>query len=315
MTVNTLLDPAPKSKTAPTPTQSEPRGRRNRLRGPRVALYALLIAGALEALVPILWVLSGSLQSAKQLYKGTDPIPHPFEWGNFATAWNEGGFSQYLPNSLLYTAAAVLGILIIASLAGYALARIEFPDKGAVVGFILVIMIIPMPASFIAQYKLLITLGLANTRIGYILVLIIGGLPISILIMRGFFASQPKELEEAAAIDGASCSAPSGGSSSPRQAGPDRGGRHPGHGGLERVPHGSGAVQRQLTDARTARTHQLRVGRFPATADPARRFSHRGPADRDLLRDRAAPHHQRAFGGRAQVAPHNQSLTRPGNDQ
>ncbi|MCX5435689.1 carbohydrate ABC transporter permease [Streptomyces sp. NBC_00117] len=202
--MNTLLDPAPKSKTAPTPTQSEPRGRRNRLRGPRVALYALLIAGALEALVPILWVLSGSLQSAKQLYKGTDPIPHPFEWGNFATAWNEGGFSQYLPNSLLYTAAAVLGILVIASLAGYALARIEFPGRGAVVGFILVIMIIPMPASFIAQYKLLITLGLANTRIGYILVLIAGGLPISILIMRGFFASQPKELEEAAAIDGAS---------------------------------------------------------------------------------------------------------------
>ncbi|MEU8911357.1 carbohydrate ABC transporter permease [Streptomyces mirabilis] len=202
--MNTLLDPAPKSKTAPTPTPSRPRGRRNRLRGPRVALYALLIAGALEALVPILWVLSGSLQSAKQLYSGTDPIPHPFEWGNFATAWNEGGFSQYLPNSLLYTAAAVLGILIIASLAGYALARIEFPGRGAVVGFILVIMIIPMPASFIAQYKLLITLGLANTRIGYILVLIAGGLPISILIMRGFFASQPKELEEAAAIDGAS---------------------------------------------------------------------------------------------------------------
>lgn len=204
MTVNTLLDPTPESKTAPAPAQGSPRNRRNRLRGPRVALYALLIAGALEALVPILWVLSGSLQSAEQLYKGTDPIPHPFEWGNFATAWNEGGFSQYLPNSLLYTAAAVLGILIIASLAGYALARIEFPGRGAIVGAILVIMIIPLPASFIAQYKLLITLGLANTRIGYILVLIAGGLPISILIMRGFFASQPKELEEAAAIDGAS---------------------------------------------------------------------------------------------------------------
>lgn len=169
-----------------------------------MALYALLIAGALEALVPVLWILSGSLQSAEQLYKGTDPIPHPFEWGNFATAWNEGGFSQYLPNSLLYTAASVVGILVIASMAGYALARIEFPGRGVVVGAILVIMIIPLPASFIAQYKLLITLGLANTRIGYILVLIAGGLPISILIMRGFFASQPRELEEAAAIDGAS---------------------------------------------------------------------------------------------------------------
>ena len=203
MTVNTLVDTAPGTKTSAVPKPGT-RRRGTRLRGPRVALYALLIVGALEALVPVLWILSGSLQSAEQLYKGTDPIPHPFEWGNFATAWDEGGFSQYLPNSLLYTAASVLGILVIASMAGYALARIEFPGRGAVVGAILVIMIIPLPASFIAQYKLLITLGLANTRIGYILVLIAGGLPISILIMRGFFASQPKELEEAAAFDGAS---------------------------------------------------------------------------------------------------------------
>ncbi|MFI5799950.1 carbohydrate ABC transporter permease [Streptomyces sp. NPDC051677] len=61
-----------------------------------------------------------------------------------------------------------------------------------------------LPASFIAQYKLMIALGLANTWMGYILILIAGGLPISILIMRGFFASQPKELEEAAAIEAAS---------------------------------------------------------------------------------------------------------------
>lgn len=125
--MNTLLDPARESDTPsmPEPTSSKAKRRVGRL--PRIALYALLIAGALEALVPVLWVLSGSLQSGKQLYKGTDFIPHPFEWGNFATAWNEGGFSQYLPNSLLYTTAAVLGILVIASLAGYALARIEFP--------------------------------------------------------------------------------------------------------------------------------------------------------------------------------------------
>ncbi|WP_425826286.1 carbohydrate ABC transporter permease [Streptomyces fractus] len=203
--MSALLDRVRGSDTAKVSTPaSGPRRPGSRLRGPRVALYALLIAGALEALVPVLWVVSGSLQSSKQLYKGTNPIPRPFEWGNFAAAWNEGGFSQYLPNSLLYTTAAVLGILVIASMAGYALARIEFPGRGALVGAILVIMIIPLPASFIAQYKLMIALGLANTRIGYILVLIAGGLPISILIMRGFFASQPKELEEAAAIDGAS---------------------------------------------------------------------------------------------------------------
>lgn len=168
----------------------------------RVALYALLTAGALEALLPVVWLLSGSLQSAEQLYAGTDPVPRHPRWGNFSAAWSDGGFSRYLPNSILYTACAVAGILVVASMAGYALARIEFPGRGAVVAAILVIMIIPLPASFIAEYKLLITLGLANTRVGYVLVLIAGGLPISILIMRGFFASQPKELEEAAALDG-----------------------------------------------------------------------------------------------------------------
>ena len=195
----------------------------------------------------------------------TDPIPHPFEWGNFATAGTRAASASTCP-----TASSTRRPR--SSDPGHREPgrvrpgphRVPRPRRRR--GPILVIMIIPLPASFIAQYKLLITLGLANTRIGYILVLIAGGLPISILIMRGFFASQPKELEEAAAIDGASLLGtfwrhhpPAG------QAGPDRGGRHPGHGGLERVPHGPGAVQRQLADARTTRAHQLRLGGFSAT--------------------------------------------------
>ena len=61
-----------------------------------------------------------------------------------------------------------------------------------------------MPASFIALYKLLVAIGLANTRIGYVLALMAGGLPISIFILRGFFIRQPKELEDAAILDGCS---------------------------------------------------------------------------------------------------------------
>ncbi|MGY0064285.1 carbohydrate ABC transporter permease [Streptomyces sp. LZ34] len=191
------------AKKAPRATAPAPPRRAGRRPEP-IALYALLAVGALEALLPILWLLSGSLQTSEQLYRGTDVIPRDPQWSNFASAWNEGGFKEYLPNSILYTASAVLGILVISSMAGYALARIEFPGRGIIVVAILIIMIIPLPASFIAQYKLMITLGLANTRIGYILVLIASGTPISILIMRGFFAGQPRELEEAAALDGAS---------------------------------------------------------------------------------------------------------------
>jgi ABC-type glycerol-3-phosphate transport system permease component len=170
----------------------------------RLAFHGLLALAAFLALFPIVWLLAGSLQTIEELYRGTRFLPASPQWRNYAFAWNEGNFRTFLPNSILYSTTAVLGILLIASMAGYALARIEFPGRGAVLFLILAIMIIPLPASFIALYKLLIGMGLANTRTGYILVLITGGLPVSILIMRGFFVRQPRELEEAAVLDGCS---------------------------------------------------------------------------------------------------------------
>jgi ABC-type glycerol-3-phosphate transport system permease component len=170
----------------------------------RGARMGLLILAALLTLFPIFWLLSGSLQSSEQLYRGTDLLPTKLVWSNFSYAWNEGNLKTYLPNSILYTVVAVGGILVVSSMAGYALARMRFAGRGAVVGALLIIMIIPLPASFIALYKLLVGMGLANTRTGYLLVLITAGLPISILIMRSFFTRQPQELEEAASLDGCS---------------------------------------------------------------------------------------------------------------
>jgi ABC-type glycerol-3-phosphate transport system permease component len=121
---------------------------------------------------------------------------------NYYIAWTKGGFSVYIPNSLFYSTVAVLAVLLIASMAGYALARIEFVGRNVVMFLILAIVIVPLPATFIALYKLLVDLGLANTRTGYLLALVTGGLPISIFILRGFFMRQPKELEDAAILDG-----------------------------------------------------------------------------------------------------------------
>lgn len=193
---------APGADRRPPPAEQGPRA--VAVLAERFGLYGLLVLAAFLALFPIFWVLVGSLKTAEELYRGTQLFPASLQWGNYVYAWNEGNFKTFLPNSLFYTVAAVAGILLASSMAGYALARIEFPGRNAVVLLILLIMIIPVPASFIALYKLLISLGLANSRLGYILVLITGGLPISILILRGFFVNQPKELEEAAALDGAS---------------------------------------------------------------------------------------------------------------
>jgi raffinose/stachyose/melibiose transport system permease protein len=170
----------------------------------RVAYNGTLLLVAFIALFPIVWLLTGSVQTIQELYGGVTFWPAVPQWENYATAWNQGRFSVYLPNSAFYSAVAVVGILVAASMAGYALARIDFPGRGAVMFLILAIMIVPVPASFIALYKLLVNAGLANTRQGYVLALIAGGLPVSIFILRGFFLRQPKDLEDAAVLDGCS---------------------------------------------------------------------------------------------------------------
>jgi len=170
----------------------------------RVAYHGLLVVVAFLALFPIFWLLSGSLQSIEELYGGVTLLPRVPQFQNYAVAWKEGGFGVFLWNSVLYSSVTVAAILLAASMAAYALARIEFRGRGLILVVILAVMIVPLPASFIALYKWLIRLGLANTRTGYILALTAGGLPLSIFILRGFFLRQPREREDAAVLDGCS---------------------------------------------------------------------------------------------------------------
>jgi ABC-type glycerol-3-phosphate transport system permease component len=169
-----------------------------------VAYNAVLVFVACIALFPIFWLLAGSLQTIQELYGSVTFLPPVPQFANYSKAWNEGHFSTYIPNSFLYSILTVSGVLLIASMAGYALARLDFPGRNIVMFVILAIVIVPLPASFIALYKELVTLGLANTRPGYVLPLIAGGLPIAIFILRGFFRRQPQALEDAAVLDGCS---------------------------------------------------------------------------------------------------------------
>jgi len=170
----------------------------------RVGYNGTLILIAFASVFPIVWLLTGSLQTIQELYRGITFWPEAPQFQNYVTAWTSGGFGVFIPNSLLYSVVAVSGILLASSMAGYALARIEFPGRGVVMLVILAIMIVPLPASFIALYKLLVNLGLANTRLGYVLSVMASGLPISIFILRGFFLRQPRDLEDAAVLDGCS---------------------------------------------------------------------------------------------------------------
>ena len=116
----------------------------------------------------------------------------------------QGGFGRYFLNSLFYTTSVVIGIIVISSLAAYAFSRFRFPGKNLLFVMFMAAMMIPIPGSFVPLYILLNKLHLRNTAPGYILAMINVGLSTSIFLLKTFFDKMPKELEDAARIDGCS---------------------------------------------------------------------------------------------------------------
>jgi multiple sugar transport system permease protein/raffinose/stachyose/melibiose transport system permease protein len=163
-----------------------------------------LMVWALISVIPLVYMLSASLQSNQEIYQGVHLIPQHLNWDNYIQAWQQASFGTYFGNSLFYTVSIVLGTLIISTLSAYAFARLEFPGKNLAYYMFLIFLIIPIPGVFIPLYVLLVNLHLVDTRIGYILPMINSSLPVAIFILRSFFEDIPRELEEAALIDGAS---------------------------------------------------------------------------------------------------------------
>jgi len=131
-------------------------------------------------------------------------LPETWNWGNYVRAFVEADFGQYFLNSVIYTAVGVFFIIFIASLAAYAFARLEFPGKNVFFYVLIATLLIPIPGVFVPLYLLLKSLGLLDTRTGLLLCYISNGLAFGIFLLKGFFDELPKEVEEAALIDGCS---------------------------------------------------------------------------------------------------------------
>jgi raffinose/stachyose/melibiose transport system permease protein len=169
-----------------------------------VLIHILLLTVAASCLFPLVWMVSSSLKTQETIFKDTSLMPKEFHFENYYLAWQEGGFGRYFLNSILYTVCVVLGIIIVSSMAAYAFSRLRFPGRNALFIMFMAAMMIPIPGSFVALYVLLNKLHLRNTAIGYILAMINVGLSTSIFLLKTFFDKMPKELEDAACIDGCS---------------------------------------------------------------------------------------------------------------
>ena len=167
-------------------------------------IHLLLISVAITCLYPLLWMVSASFKTQGTIFKDISLIPQQLHFDNYLFAWQKGGFGRNFLNSIFYTTSVVFGIVIIASLAAYAFSRLRFPGRSLLFLVFITAMMIPVPGSFVPLYVLLNKLHLRNTPLGYILCMINVGLSTSIFLFKTFFDKMPKELEDAARIDGCS---------------------------------------------------------------------------------------------------------------
>lgn len=165
-------------------------------------IHGFLLSVVAVNLFPVLWMVSSSLKTQEEVFGSFSFIPRHFHWENYAFAWTNGNFQTYFANSLFYTAATLIGVILISSMAAYAFAQANFKGSKILFYFFVASMMIPIPGAFIPLYVLLIKMDLANTRLGLILPYINSGLALSIFILKGFFEGVPKEIHEAATIDG-----------------------------------------------------------------------------------------------------------------
>ncbi|MDD5166719.1 MAG: carbohydrate ABC transporter permease, partial [Candidatus Omnitrophica bacterium] len=165
-------------------------------------IHLFLASVAITCLYPLLWMVSSSFKTQQTIFSNLSLIPGEFNFINYYQAVQEGDFGRYFLNSIFYTTAVVFGIVIISSMAAYAFSRLRFPGKNFMFIVFMAAMMIPIPGSFVALYVLLNQLHLRNTPIGYILCMINVGLSTSIFLLKTFFDKMPKELEDAARIDG-----------------------------------------------------------------------------------------------------------------
>ena len=169
-----------------------------------VVTYALLIPGALMFLLPFLWMLSTALKTKQQVFAYPPVwIPDPLMWSNFAEAWTTMPFNLYLFNSLMTTGNNVIGNLVSSVLAAYGFSRLRARGREALFLLVLATMMVPNSITLLPQYVMFSRLKWTNS-FWPLLIPPWFGWPFFIFLLRQFFLTIPKDLDDAARIDGCS---------------------------------------------------------------------------------------------------------------
>ncbi|MDO5425195.1 MAG: carbohydrate ABC transporter permease [Eubacteriales bacterium] len=169
----------------------------------KTLLYLVLGVFAVIQIFPLIWLLNYSFKSNAEIYtKSSFALAENIDATNYIAAWVKGSIAKYFGNSLFVTLVSVVATLVLAAMMAYAITRMRWKFSGVVLGFLMVGMMIPIHATLIPLFVLLQKIGLYSTRWSIIIPYIAVGLPLAVFIFSNFLRSIPRELEEAAFIDG-----------------------------------------------------------------------------------------------------------------
>lgn len=171
----------------------------------KTILYFVLGVIALLQLFPIYWLLTFSLKNNQQIF-GANPVAFPMQprWENYGKVWSAGHIDTYFINSVWITVVATLLTLTIASFATYAITRMRWKGSKLALGAIMLAMMIPVHSTLIPLYSMFNNAFLIDHPLSLLMSYTAFNLPITVLIMLGFYYAIPREIEEAAIMDGSS---------------------------------------------------------------------------------------------------------------
>lgn len=169
-----------------------------------VLLYILLSILVVIYIGPLLWMVNVSFKTNKEIFESPFALPHVLQLGNYIFSWTQGSLGRATMNSALVCVVALIASLFFGAMAAFVIGRMKWKLSSFIMMYFMVGMMVPVHCVLIPLFVRFSKLGLTNSLTGLMLPYITFSLPMTIFLLVGFFKSMPKELFEAACIDGCS---------------------------------------------------------------------------------------------------------------
>ena len=179
-----------------------PRGRGQRSVGASIALHATLITATVIALFPVVWVFLSSLKPRSAIQSSRITLFDQPSLGNYRRVLLETSFPTWFLNSIVVAGLTMVFGMAMSATAGYALSRFNFPGKRGLMWLFLVTQMFPVAILIVPIYTIMANLGLIDTKLSLVIAYCSVAVPFCTWMLRGYFDTIPRDLDEAAALDG-----------------------------------------------------------------------------------------------------------------